>query len=192
MFKTWEDKMRSMMGLLLVTLVFVGLNSCGDFRYRTKNEDIYGRLERLTKALENRQGDATPDEVEQLRVSVLNLLARVDHLEVGIVGSLFCGVFFYARWRWGNECDEVTLTVEEDGRLRFVYDDDLVDLLDEGDSTVRRASHVEPGEGGWYADMTPSDGGPVLGPYRLRCDALTAELAWLRKNVLQTQGDDDG
>lgn len=71
------------------------------------------------------------------------------------------------------------VNIDADGRLRFMYSDELAGLLELGPSTVRRASHVEPAPaGGWTADLEPS-GGPVLGPYRLRADALAAELAWL-------------
>lgn len=70
------------------------------------------------------------------------------------------------------------------GKATFVYDDDLVGLLNEGRAEIRRASHVEPtGEGGWSADMTPV-GGPVLGPFPLRQEALAAEVSWIRANVL--------
>ncbi len=49
-------------------------------------------------------------------------------------------------------------------------------------STLRitRASFVEPGKGGWTADMGPS-AGPVLGPFGLRSEALRAERQWLRR-----------
>jgi len=69
----------------------------------------------------------------------------------------------------------------EDGHLRFVYDDAVAELLDEGTVAVCRVSHVEPAEGGgWTADMSPVDG-PVLGPFQLRQQALDAERAWLTK-----------
>ncbi len=80
----------------------------------------------------------------------------------------------------------------KDGHIRFVYDDELADLLDLGDAAVCRVSHVEPydGSGGdefaalhknsWTADMRPVDG-PVLGPFKTRAEALAAERAWLTK-----------
>ena len=71
-----------------------------------------------------------------------------------------------------------TLRITE-GRVEFVYSDALAGLLDLGAATVTRASHVEPAPGGgWTADMAPS-GGPVLGPFALRAEALAAEVAWL-------------
>lgn len=67
-----------------------------------------------------------------------------------------------------------------------VYDDAIADVLPAlGPVTVTRASHVEPHDGGWIADMRPSNG-PVLmaagsRPFALRADALNAERAWLRE-----------
>jgi len=75
-----------------------------------------------------------------------------------------------------------TLSFDDDGNARFIYSDEIAFMLEEGDATVTRASHVEPAaRGGWEADMGPSDG-PVLGPFKLRSEALDAEVAWLREN----------
>lgn len=66
-----------------------------------------------------------------------------------------------------------------DGLLKFVYHDGLAALQELGQTIVSRASHVEPAPHcGWTADLTPS-GGPILGPYPLRSQALDAELTWL-------------
>ena len=72
------------------------------------------------------------------------------------------------------------LTVSPSGSLSFIYSDELVGLLELGRAEIRRASHVEPNPsgGGWIADMGPSGGG-VLGPFRLRSEALAAEIQWL-------------
>lgn len=76
---------------------------------------------------------------------------------------------------------EHTLRIEG-GRLQFVYDDALVDLLSEGTPAVCRVSHVEPVPGGgWTADMSPVNG-PVLGPFPTRAEGLAAERAWLAAN----------
>ena len=78
----------------------------------------------------------------------------------------------------------MTITVDLGGKVSFIYDDALAGLLSEGRSDVRRASHVEPWPGGgWLADMAPV-GGPKLGPFALRRDALDAEFAWIQENVL--------
>jgi len=75
----------------------------------------------------------------------------------------------------------MNINITTDGKLRFIYADDLQPLLELGTPQVRRASHVEPTENGqWTADMSPVSG-PVLGPFTLRSEALTAEADWLRE-----------
>lgn len=74
---------------------------------------------------------------------------------------------------------EHAINVTPDGQIEFIHSDDLACLLDLGTPTIRRASNVEWGGQGWSADLAPV-GGPVLGPYRRRKDALAAEVAWLR------------
>jgi hypothetical protein len=65
-----------------------------------------------------------------------------------------------------------------DGTARCVYSE-AIDLAALGTTSVSRASHVEPGaEGGWTADLSPV-GGPTLGPFDRRSDALCAEAEWL-------------
>lgn len=72
--------------------------------------------------------------------------------------------------------------VGPDGRARFIYSDDLAAVTKElGKATTRRASHVEPSDGGWTADLAPV-GGPVLGPYVTRQEALDREVEWLREH----------
>ena len=67
------------------------------------------------------------------------------------------------------------------GEIRFIYSDELISLLDQGNATVKRASHVEPSDGGWTADLSPVNG-PVLGPFMKRQEALDAEVKWLKDN----------
>jgi hypothetical protein len=99
--------------------------------------------------------------------------------------------------------DDLTIYIGADGTVQHVYDDALAELLvDDGEVTTHRASHVEPHpRGGWIADMRPV-GGPILGAdgaivgdlngddayaiavaaldsFRLRAEALAAERAWL-------------
>jgi hypothetical protein len=74
--------------------------------------------------------------------------------------------------------DEMELVVGVDGVARCIYDEAL-DLREIGKLQITRASHVEPdSDGNWIADMGPS-GGPVLGPYGSRSEALGAERGWL-------------
>ncbi len=80
-----------------------------------------------------------------------------------------------------------TLFITTDGAIEGIYSDDLSGLLTQGDATITRASHVEPsrdadGNLRWFADMSPS-GGPILGPFTLRSEALTAEVAWIHKVI---------
>jgi hypothetical protein len=79
----------------------------------------------------------------------------------------------------------ISLAIKPDGSIAAIHNDALVTLYDEGETTIRRASHVEPIDGGeqvnWVADLSPVNG-PKLGPYRLRSDALQAEVDWLERN----------
>lgn len=76
-----------------------------------------------------------------------------------------------------------TLYIDNQGVIEGIYSDSLASLLSHGHATITRASHVEPGvndkgEPCWYADMSPS-GGPSLGPFTLRQEALDSEVEWL-------------
>jgi hypothetical protein len=73
---------------------------------------------------------------------------------------------------------EMELVVDAGGSVTCIYDEAL-DLREIGKLQITRASLVEPdAEGYWWADMGPS-GGPVLGPYGSRSEALGAEREWL-------------
>lgn len=73
---------------------------------------------------------------------------------------------------------DMELVVDAGGGVRCIYDEAL-DLREIGKLQITRASHVEPdSDGNWIADMGPS-GGPVLGPYGSRTEALRAEREWL-------------
>ena len=70
------------------------------------------------------------------------------------------------------------LRVEGDGTVHCLYGE-AVDLSVLGSLAIRRASHVEPDDmGQWWADLSPV-GGPILGPFDLRSQALDAERVWL-------------
>ena len=75
------------------------------------------------------------------------------------------------------------LLIRPDGTVRAIYSE-AIDLAVLGRPTITRASHVEPGQDGrWRADLSPV-GGPVLGPFDRRSEALEAEVAWLERNWL--------
>lgn len=90
---------------------------------------------------------------------------------------------------------ECNLVICDDGTIVGIYNDDLVGLLSQGRAEVRRASHVEPADGGgWEADMRPAMGeaGPVLRapdgqPFKTRAEALAAEVAYINREVLHVQ-----
>jgi len=70
------------------------------------------------------------------------------------------------------------LIVSPNGDMHCLYDESL-DLASLGRLTIRRASQVEPTDDGqWTADLSPIDG-PILGPFRLRSEALAAEVHWI-------------
>lgn len=72
------------------------------------------------------------------------------------------------------------LVVTAGGVLRFVYAE-TVDLRSLGPTVIRRGSYVEPNtEGSWLVDLGPV-GGPRLGPFIRRSEALEAEVAWLQE-----------
>ena len=80
---------------------------------------------------------------------------------------------------------EMELVVDAGGGVRCVYGEEL-DLREIGKLQITRASHVEPDtDGYWWADMGPS-GGPVLGPYGSRSEALRVEREWLMAARLST------
>jgi hypothetical protein len=77
----------------------------------------------------------------------------------------------------------LNLIIESDGRVRAIYGEQI-DLAALGPARITRASHVEPdAQGRWIADLAPV-GGPVLGPFERRSDALEAEVYWLEMNWL--------
>jgi hypothetical protein len=79
------------------------------------------------------------------------------------------------------------LRVDPQGRLCSLYTE-LLDLTALGTVHIRRASEVEPDAAGlWWADLKPV-GGPVLGPYPRRSEALAAEQSWLECYWLPVAG----
>ncbi|QDV37536.1 hypothetical protein [Tautonia plasticadhaerens] len=78
------------------------------------------------------------------------------------------------------------LIIERDGSVRGIYGEEIaLDAL--GQPKITRASHVEPDDQGrWLADLSPV-GGPVLGPFDGRSEALEAEVAWLEEHWLEAR-----
>lgn len=75
------------------------------------------------------------------------------------------------------------LIVDPSGVVRYVYDD-IPDLEALGVPSIRRAGRVEPDAAGrWHADLS-TEGGPVLGPFARRGQAVAAEVAWLEAHRL--------
>jgi hypothetical protein len=75
-----------------------------------------------------------------------------------------------------------TVIIDAGGCAKMIYSESVrLDAL--GRIAIRRASHVEPDvDGRWNADLAPV-GGPVLGPFDLRSEALAAETHWLDERL---------
>ena len=73
------------------------------------------------------------------------------------------------------------LEIAPDGTLQFLWDDSLAPLLELGEGSLERASHIEPHGTEWIANLSPVDG-PTLGAFPLRNDALIAERDWLQQH----------
>lgn len=70
------------------------------------------------------------------------------------------------------------ILIRADGSAHCLYDE-VIDLRQLGALAISRASHVEPDvTGHWIADLSPV-GGPKLGPFVTRSQALAAEEAWI-------------
>ena len=75
------------------------------------------------------------------------------------------------------------LLIKPDGAVRCLYDE-AIDLHALGRLVIARGSHVEPDRHGrWFADLAPV-GGPCLGPFQSRSQALEAENRWLEAHWL--------
>ncbi len=78
------------------------------------------------------------------------------------------------------------IIIESGGVVRCIYGEEI-DLSALGSPVISRASHVEPDQQGrWQADMGPV-GGPSLGPFDHRSEALDAEHEWLEENWLANE-----
>ena len=76
----------------------------------------------------------------------------------------------------------MTLIIHRDGLVCCLYDE-AVDLGAIGPMRITRASHVEPDDQArWWTDLAVV-AGPLLGPFGLRSEALSAERRWLEGNM---------
>lgn len=91
----------------------------------------------------------------------------------------------------------IKLRISTDGTVSFVHSDAAMKLVapllvPNGDNgyanvSIKRASHVEPTPSGtWEADLSPV-GGPVLGPFRDKEEALKQEQDWIERNILNVR-----
>lgn len=68
------------------------------------------------------------------------------------------------------------------GKIVSIYQE-AVDLSACGRAHHQRASYVEPTDSGeWLVDLSPV-GGPKMGPFGLRSEALTEEVAWIERHL---------
>jgi len=75
------------------------------------------------------------------------------------------------------------ILIDATGQGRCLYAEHI-DLTTLGKLAIRRGSHVESTpDARWTADMSPV-GGPVLGPFQRRSEALAAERDWLVEHWL--------
>jgi hypothetical protein len=76
----------------------------------------------------------------------------------------------------------MVLVIDPTGTVTTLYSE-LFDLAALGSQNITRASHIESDVGGqWCARIL---GGPVLGPFSRRSDAIAAEVAWLTAHRLR-------
>jgi hypothetical protein len=79
------------------------------------------------------------------------------------------------------------LFVAPTGQVRCLYGEEF-DLGSLGSLSIRRASHVEPIDNGcWTADLSPI-GGPTLGSFAQRSQALEAEVRWIEGHLPSIPG----
>ena len=75
------------------------------------------------------------------------------------------------------------VVISQSGSVQCVYDE-AINLASLGPLVISRGSQVEPDAGGqWQADLFPV-GGPVLGGFARRSEALVAEKEWLEQHWL--------
>lgn len=77
------------------------------------------------------------------------------------------------------------IAIQSDGSIQMIYSDSMREILDEGQGSIRRASHVEPTiDNTWEADLNPIGHDVILGPFNNRQEALAAEVEYLNENII--------
>lgn len=79
----------------------------------------------------------------------------------------------------------MNIYVRPDGTCQAVYDE-AIDLAELGDTTIRRASHVEPVPLGWTAYIW-SPAKVRLGPFNKRSEAIRAEIEHIETQLEATK-----
>lgn len=75
------------------------------------------------------------------------------------------------------------IAVMPNGDVQMIYSDSMREILEEGQGSIRRASHVEPTiDNKWEADMSPI-GGEILSGFDTREAALKAEVEYIETNL---------
>ena len=77
------------------------------------------------------------------------------------------------------------IEIDTNAKAKFIYTDELADLMKEGNCKIGRVSNVEPTKEGWKCFMTD---GTILGPFHLREDALKAEVKYLEEKLFPKEG----
>lgn len=76
------------------------------------------------------------------------------------------------------------------GELKTIHTDKLLPLFNKlGNASIKRASYVEPIDGttNWSVDLSLV-GGPIMGPFTTRDEAISIEIDWLLKNKITFNG----
>jgi hypothetical protein len=74
------------------------------------------------------------------------------------------------------------LVIASNGDVCCLYDE-AIELRSIGRLSIERVSHLEPMNGGdWLADLSLC-GGPILGPFPSRTQALESERRWLQHHL---------
>jgi hypothetical protein len=84
---------------------------------------------------------------------------------------------------------EHTIVIRSNGTAEWVHADELNFLKAASPTSTRRVSDVEPEGDSWTADMNRV-GGPLLGPFPTREEALRAERLWLDAEYFKCRGGD--